>query len=260
MRLGRVLVSSDLNPDYLGCWPLARRAWPAVAGLEPLLVLVARAEEVPGELRSDPLVHVVEPVDGLHTAFQAQCIRLLYPALLEGDEAVVTADVDMLPLNRAYFHTPVSRIDARHFVAYRDVLLWVEEIPICYNAAAPATWREIFGVGDLDDVRARLAAWGAGLEYDGRRGGRGWDTDQVLLYRTLLGRGAEARDIWILDDAYTGHRRLDRALLEEHGGLNDAERRRIERGSYSDYHCVLPNAQFRALNERVVDVAVAVAR
>src|SRR5690348_9948466 len=39
-----VLVASDLNPRYVDYWPLARRAWREVAGLEPILVLVAPPE------------------------------------------------------------------------------------------------------------------------------------------------------------------------------------------------------------------------
>ncbi|MGI8421327.1 MAG: hypothetical protein ACR2MU_03560 [Gaiellaceae bacterium] len=255
LRLTHVLVSSDLEPRYLESWPLAARAWPAVAGLEPVLVLVAREAEVPAPLRDDPRVHVFEPLDGVHTAFQAQCVRLLYPALLQLDGAVLTADVDMLPANSRYFHRPVSRVDERHFVAYRDVLLGSRQIPICYNAALPSTWAEVFTVESLADVRERLRVWAAGIEYAGRRAGPGWDTDQELLYRTLLDWAGRTRRAWILDDHYTGHRRLERAPIEKRRGLTDAERRGVRRGRYSDYHALPPTAELRVLNEQVVDAA-----
>ena len=254
MRLAQVLVASDLNQHYLACWPLARRAWSEIAGVEPVLVLVAPAEEAPEELRSDPQVHVFEPVPGLHTAFQAQCIRLLFPALLETDGAVLTADVDMVPLNRSYFRRPAARIDERHFLCYRDVLLPICQLAICYNAARPDTWRELFAVDGPENVRARLAEWGAGLEYDGVRGGAGWDTDQQILYQTVLDWGRRTRRAWILDDRYTGVRRLERAPLQK-WGLTAADERRLRHGRYSDFHCLLPFREHAELNERVVELA-----
>ena len=250
--LAQVLVASDLNTHYLGCWPLARRAWRAITGLEPLLVLVA--EEAPEELRADPLVRVFEPVAGLHTAFQAQCIRLLYPALLDTDGAVLTADVDMVPLDRRYFRRPAGQVDERHFLCYRDVLLPIGQLPICYNAARPETWRELFDVDGPEAVRTRLAEWGAGLAYDGVRGGAGWDTDQLTLYRTLLEWGRRTRRAWVLDDRYTGFRRLERSPLLKHG-LTAAEERRIRRRGYSDFHLLHPFPQHAELNERVVELA-----
>ena len=60
-------------------------------------MLVADRDAVPRELVSDPAVHVFEPEPSLSTALQAQCIRLLYPALLEAEGGVITSDVDMVP-------------------------------------------------------------------------------------------------------------------------------------------------------------------
>ena len=255
LRLTHVLVSSDLNLRYLECWPLTADAWRSIADLEPVLVLVAPAADVPEELRRDPRVHVVEPIPGVHTALQAQCIRLLYPALLEtGGGGVVTSDVDMVPLNAAYFHRPAGRVDERHFLAYRDILLPSGEIPVCFNAALPRTWGEIFGVSERDDVRARLVEWTAGLAYDGVQGGRGWTTDQLVLHRLLVERGRTHGDVWILDDRYTGYRRLNLELTEP--AVRDrGMRRRIARGRYSDFHCLHPRAQYGDVNEDVVRLA-----
>lgn len=215
-------------------------------------MLVAEEDDVPPALRTDESVRVFAPVGGLHTALQAQCIRLLYPALLDAG-GVLTADVDMVPLNEGYFHRPAGRVDERHFLAYRDALLPGGEIPICYTGARPQTWGDVFAVGGIDDVRERLREWGEGLRYDGVRGGHGWDTDQVVLYATLVARGRAHRDVWILDDRYTGHRRL---VLQPDGwdALHEAAPD-IARGAYSDFHLVLPQAANRELNSAVVDVA-----
>jgi hypothetical protein len=258
LRITHMLTASDVNRRYLDCWPLARRAWREIAGVEPELVLVAREDEVPDDLRDDPHVRVFEPLDNLHTAFQAQCIRLLYPALLETDGGVITSDVDMVPLNRSYFHSSAERIPRDHFLAYRDALLWGDEIPICYNAALPSTWGALFGVATLDDVRARLREWGSGLHYDGERGGHGWDTDQIVLYRTLVERGRSSGDVWILDDRFSGYHRLNTSALGP-GGPEHLVRRGIQRGEYSDYHLFHPYDENREINEKIVTWAIDVA-
>lgn len=255
LRIGTALVASDLASAYLDFWPLARRAWSELVGIDSILVLVAERDDVPAELASDSSVVVYEPSRHLHTAFQAQCIRLLYPALVESDGAVVTSDVDMVPLSAGYFHGPARRVRATDFVAYRDVLLPIGQIPICYNAALPATWAELFGVRSLDDVRARLEAWGEGLEYDGTRGGRGWDTDQEILHRTLTRWGAGTHRAWILDDRATRFCRLERAELRKTGALGEAQERRVRRGWYSDYHALPSSGAFAALNERILELA-----
>jgi hypothetical protein len=259
LRLARALVASDLNRYYLDCWPLARHAWKEVAGLEPALVLVAPAAEVPEELRRDELVHVFEPVAGVSTAFQAQCIRLLYPALLPNEGGVVTSDIDMFPMNRRYFERGAEHVDPMHFVAYRDVLVEAGEMAICYNAALPPTWGEIFDIRTLDDVRQRLIALADGVEYGGIHGGAGWNTDQLVLFRALLDWGRRTRRLWILDDHYTGFRRLDGITLRKVKELDERHRRLLRRGAYSDFHAVHPFAVHAELNELVVDLAAATA-
>ncbi len=164
MRLSHALVACDLNPHYLESWRLVSRGWEEVTGLEPLLVLVADRAKAPPELLRDPRVHLFQPLPGLHTAFQAQCIRLLYPALLETSGAVLISDMELLPMQPGYFHDTVAGVDERFFVAYRgDAFLHRREMPISYNAARPETWSDIFGVRTLGDVSDRLTEWAAGL-------------------------------------------------------------------------------------------------
>lgn len=256
LRLTHALAASDLNPRYLDFWPLVRRAWAEIVGLEPVLVLVAEPGEVPDRLRDDPAVHVFPPLSGVHTAFQAQCIRLLYPALLSAGEGVLISDADMVPMNRRYFHRPVLGVPRHHFVAYRDVYVASGEIPMCYNAALPETWREVFGVDSVDTVRARLAEWAADIDYAGVHGGAGWLTDQQILHRTLLDHARRTHRVWILDDHYTGFRRLERAVLLKKGRLDERDRRLILRGSYTDFHCVHPYSEFGAINDGAVDLAI----
>jgi hypothetical protein len=260
LELTHVLMAVDSNARYLDLWPVAKRAWAEIVGLEPLLVLVAEESDVPAHLADDPCVHVFEPEPALSTVFQAQCIRLLYPALLATEGAVVISDVDMVPMSARYFHRPLARIAREDFVAYRDLLLPLGEIPICYNAALPATWASVFGVRDLNDVRSHLRTWAGGVEYDGTHGGAGWTTDQRRLYRVLLERGRKTRDVWILNDYFTGYRRLERAYVEKWGSLSDDARCGIERNEFSDFHLLRADSDHAAVNAAIVETAIAARR
>lgn len=250
-------MAVDLSTSYLDLWPVARRAWKEIARLEPVLVLIAEPDAVPPKLEADPAVRVFPPEPDLHPAFQAQCIRLLYPPLLDAEGAVLTSDIDMVPMNERYFHRPLMRIDRRHFVSYRDVLPTLGELPICYNAALPATWASLFAIADADDVRARLRSWAEGIDYAGVRGGPGWTTDQRRLHDVLIDRGRRNCDVWILDDDFTGYRRLERAYVEKWRTLSDDARRGIERRAFSDFHLLPADSQDASLNELIVDAAVA---
>jgi hypothetical protein len=258
MRLTHVLLASDLNPRYVEFWPLVSRAWSEIAGVEPVLVLVAREWEVPALLRDDGRVHRFEPLDGVHSAFQAQCIRLLYPALLDAPGAVLISDMELLPMRRGYWHEPLAALDAAFFVSYRDVDHGKGMVAIPFNAAEPATWGEIFGIRTEEDVRERLQRWAHGREYAGVRGGSGWFTDQLVLHDTLGPWGERTGRLWLLDDDYTGFRRLHRARAG--ATLTPGQRRSIRAGRYSDFNAPVPASEHRAVIEEAVELAIAGAR
>jgi len=257
--VGRVLLACDLNSDYLDFWPSTRRAWKEIVGLDAVLVLVAPHDRIPAELRDDSAVVVFEPIAGVHSAFQAQCIRLLYPALIETDGAVLIADIDLYPLRRSYFHDPVRLLDERFFVVYRDERFDRGEIDIMFNAGLPATWGEIFGVATLDDVRSELARWADGLEYDGRRGWPGWYTDQRMLYEKLLSWPARTERLWVLDDQYCHYSRLNRDKLVDEAGLEPWRIEGMRRLDYSDFNCFVPYSEHREINDRVLALGLEIA-
>jgi hypothetical protein len=260
LRLGRVLLASDLNRDYLDFWPSTRTAWKEIVGLDATLVLVGTTDDIPPHLVDDPDVIQFEPIAGVHSAFQAQCIRLLYPAMVETEGAVIIADVDLYPLRASYFHDPVEALDERFFVVYRDERVDRGEIDIMFNAALPATWGEVFRVRTGDDVRSTLATWADGLVYDGRKGWEGWYTDQRTLYRTLVSWPERGERLWVLDDQYCRYRRLNRDKLVDETGLEPWRIEGIRRGEYSDFNCFVPYRDHRELNDRVLALGVEAAR
>jgi hypothetical protein len=256
MRLSHVVLACDLNLDYLEYWPSARRAWLEIVGIEPVLVLIADDSQIPEDLRADPHVRSFPPIPDVHTALQAQCIRLLYPALVQTDDVVLIADVDLYPLRRSYFVDTIAKLDSRFFVSYRDDRMEAGQVVVAYNAATPQTWSEIFGATDLESVRSQLSAWTSTLEYDGRRAWPGWYTDQQLLHRILTHWPEASHRWWVMDDAYTRHRQLDRLELEEEHGLTPARRDAIRRLEYSDYICLFPYREHREMNDLVLHLGL----
>jgi hypothetical protein len=259
-RLSHVLLACDLNSDYLDFWPTTRKAWKEIVGLDASLVLVAERDAIPAALRDDPAVIPFEPVEGVHPTFQAQCIRLLYPALIETPGAVIISDIDLYPLRRSYFRDPVSRLDARFFVVYRDDRVDRAEFDMMFNAGSPATWGEVFDVDGISDVRAHLAAWADGMQYDGRRGWDGWYTDQRMLYQKLTTWPARSERLWVLDDQYCGYSRLNRDKLVNEDGLEPWRVAGLRRLEYSDFNCFVPYRDHRAINERVLEIGLEVSR
>ncbi|MBY6266395.1 hypothetical protein EI613_31525 (plasmid) [Azospirillum sp. 412522] len=265
MRLAACLVACDDNPLYLDFLPLVHKVWTELVGVRVKIVLIADA--IPDSCRpwADDIV-LFPPLPGVSTAFQAQCIRLLYPALMEPDcdgGAVVISDMDMIPMSRRYFADSIAGLPDDHFAVYRGNVLIHDsaQIAICYNAARPAVWAEVVGgsagggLRDMDDVRRILAGWAARCpEYDGTHGGQGWSFDQQALF-SLVGhwarQGTNRERLTVLSDAQTGFDRLDRLDLMRAGGLSALQGERVRAHLYADCHLLRPQSVHGAFNAHI---------
>lgn len=257
MHLGCCLVASDLNDEYINFYPIVHRTWLKLLGIRAKLVLIA--DEIPHSLKhlSDD-IFLFPPLPHIHSAFQAQCIRLLYPALLEREAnggAVLISDIDMIPMNQSYYAGSIAQLPDDSFVAYRgNVLMSAREIPICYNAARPATWSALFGtISSIEDVRRRLSDWFSAFSaYDGKHGGAEWNADQRILHDAVMAWQTQKNGrVVLLDDDATGYRRLDRAEISHIGGLTTEHMARVRAGAYSDCHMMRPHARHRRINHAI---------
>jgi hypothetical protein len=171
----------------------------------------------------------------------------LYPGLLHSIAgAVLISDVDMAPLNRSYYVKALAPHLEEAFVSLRSVLVRSRQLAICYTAATPKTWRELFPVTTEYAVRATLRRWYAAIEYSGDHGGAGWSEDQRLLFRAATAYQHHV----VLPDAVTGFRRLCRSAFR----LTWLVRRRITAGAYSDFHMLRPQRVHAAKNAEVLEL------
>jgi hypothetical protein len=244
MKIGTVVTATDLNPMYSDFIPNFVKAWKAVLP-EADVHIVLIADEIPESLKpwSTHLI-LSKPIDGMKTAFQAQCIRLLYPRQVARDEGVLITDMDMLPGNRRYYVEGAARGDRDSFVVYRDVC-FPGEIAMCYNVAHPKTWTSMFGSEETDVI---LQRWYTGTGYDGNHGGVGWGTDQVMFKRIF--------DQWtghkvVLNDGLTQFTRLDR--IHPWNFVNRTQlRKTLLIGHFCDYHCLRPYSENKDINDFIV--------
>jgi len=247
MKVGTVLVATDLNPLYSEFIPSFIAAWNTlIPEADVCVVLVADA--IPESLLPyEKNIALFAPIPGIHTAFQAQCIRLLYPRQITRNEGVLITDMDMLPLLRRYYVDPIAAIPDDHFVVYRDDCL-PDEIAMCYNIAHPSTWASVFGDEDIATI---LPRWYSTANYSGERGGSGWNTDQRILVREFTNWNGNKT---MLKDVDTEFHRLDRDarayLFNNEMYLKDA----ILSGFFVDYHCFRPYSEFKQRNDFICNV------
>ncbi len=264
MRLSRCLVASDSNPDYVGFVDLVRSAWRDCVGIDLSLVLVA-SQLPPNVGRHEDVVTMFEPVPDVPTAFQAQCIRLLWPSMMRDDGAVIISDMDMAPLSRRYFTAALPTLPDDSFVVYRSGLLEaVGQLPICYNAARPGTWAEVFpGMRDPQDVRDVLANWWqiASPSWELRKvGNNGWTFDQSHLFDRVTAWSETKPEAHLvkLDDRALRFRRFHRrkATLGAESRLFPVQEwvlgHAIRRGYFTDSHLEQPPDLNARLNGSIV--------
>jgi len=244
MKIGTIVTATDLNPLYSDFIPNFVKAWKAVIP-EADIRIVLIAEEIPESLRPwESNLVLFKPIEGIHTAFQAQCIRLLYPREVTRDEGVLITDMDMLPGNRSYYVDSVRSLSSDAFVVYRDVC-FPDEIAMCYNVARPAVWGGVFGNEPTDVI---LRRWYEGTGYDGTHGGVGWGTDQSIFKKMF---DAWVGDKIVLNDKITNFTRLDRA--EPWNFANRTQlRNTLLIGYFCDYHCLRPYSENKDINDFIV--------
>lgn len=238
MKLGTILTATDANPLYANFIPIFITAWKKlVPEADICIMMVANSIPAQFDVYRDH-IKLFPPIPGIHTAFQAQCIRLLTPRDIQRDEAVLITDIDILPMSRRYYVDTIRDLATDAFVVYREVLM-PEQIAMCYCAAHPTTWTSMFG---SESTTTLLSRW---YSPDYTLYKRGWYTDQIQLvtaYNAWSGKKV------VLRDRDTGFKRLNRDS-ETYRFRNFAD---IAAECYTDYHALRPYMDHKAFNDQVV--------
>lgn len=173
------IISSDMNKAYYDFYPVVKQAWEKL-GIETVFLLISN--EIPVSLkRYCKDIVLFPPIDGVHTAFQAQCIRILYPCLIKTTNAVITSDIDLVPFQSRFFNKQVSN---RDFLVFRDCISNFAQYPICYCAATPGAWKEVFQIETSKDIVDTIIKWYSAIsDYKvSSPSSLGWACDQIMLF------------------------------------------------------------------------------
>lgn len=247
MKIDLCLLACDLNPDYYTFFGFVKKCWEEIVGIKCILILVAN--EIPTALLNykDSII-LFPPLENIPTAFQAQCIRLLYPGLLGSSyKCILISDMDIIPLNREYF---VRDIEETMFCVYRNVIsAEYKQYPMCYCAGSPKKWSSMFGIRSIHDVLEKLSAWYTKDDYEiSSAYSEMWAQDQRQLYNAC-----QNEDVQLLTDKETGFKRLDRADISFIYNHIDEIKRNVINGKYSDFHLPRPYQNHEGLLNEVVN-------
>ena len=247
MIVDTCIVSSNLNPFYYDFYPIVRRAWKELCNVRCFLLLIA--DHIPQSLQPyEEDIILFPPIPNTSDILVSQIIRILYAGLLPTNNAVITSDVDILPLSSKYFIDSTKNVDENKFVNYRFDTDSGGQLLMCYNAAPTKVWKDIFGCNNVDDVKNKL------IEYDElcksfkntRMHGDGWFTDQVILTEKVMEKISQNPSvIHKLNDRDTNFRRLDR---HDNPNENDLKNER-----YADYHMPRPFEAYKVQITNIVD-------
>lgn len=251
MKLDCVLTSCNNNPLYIDFIPIFVNTWKKLyPSIDVKIVLVA--DSIPSEFvdYTDNII-LFPPIDGVNDAFISQIIRLVYPAILTYEGAVLITDIDILPMNRTYYSAPLEPLTNDKFVHYRNgVMIWrnIPQYAMCYNAAPPAVWKELVGVNNVDEVRSWIIA-NNNTSYSGIPDGSGWYSDQAMLYSLLSSWSKKDTHLVILKDNDIGFNRLDRGNIPKIFEILQ----NVQNLQYSDYHAMRPYKTYKQFNDFIVN-------
>lgn len=226
MKIDHVILSSNDNPDYINFWPIVSEAW-SLMGVEPILIYTGEKNI---KLKGNIINFNSKKLD---SAFVAQNIRILFPALLENKNCIVS-DIDNLPLSKKYFLDSVIKFADDSFIIYRPEACPPNMISMMWNLANSSTWKEIFKIENIKDIHRKLNRW-YNYKYSVR--GKAWYTDQIKL-RKYVNKFAinNHKRIILLNDDELNFKRFNRTELDEHFKIMKTKPESI----FSDFHMPRP--------------------
>ena len=255
MIISHVVASTNSNPLYYNFIPIFIKAWQHLFPEVNIVIIVINPtndndlQEILTQY-SDYIIQYSIDIS-ISTVFVSQVIRLLYPAIIDSNNGVIITDIDMIPMNKEYYHDTIKTIDNNMFITFRDVLVSRNEFPICYNIATPNIWKELFDIKELKDIEIRLKELYFDIDYDSKHGGIGWSFDQKYLFKIII----DYDHLMILNDIITKFNRLDRSnliqLLKKDKNIIFEQ---INNSKYSDYHMLRPYDKFKDINLKILNV------
>lgn len=239
MKTDICLVSCDLNPTYIDFYPLVKKFWLEKTGIQTKLILIS--DFIPHDLlafKED--IILFHPIKNIPTPFQAQVIRILYPALLdEYENGIILSDMDLIPLSYDFYIKNIENYNNDSFIVYRNVIEEYKQYPICFCNAPSKIWKDIFKINKVEDICNLIQSWYHSLPPSDYKISDpysiGWALDQLKLFEYVNNWNGNKI---LLNDHNNGFKRLDRSDISKMN-INEIKNN-IQNNIYTDFHLLRP--------------------
>ena len=197
MKIDLVLTACNNNNSYLNMYPLVYKVWKKRFNLDCYLILIDNS--IPDFLKPyENYIILYSPIEGINTIYIAQTIRILYPAMFDNKNILIT-DMDIIPVLKTHFIDSVQDLSENAFIAYTDRYIKQKMLAICYNVANSNTWKKIFSINNINDITNLLKNW-YDINYEGIKNTKGWFLDQQKLYENVIKYKTEENEVIFLQD------------------------------------------------------------
>ena len=243
MKLDCILTAVNINLLYIDFIPIFIKTWNKLYPLTDIKIILI-SNNIPDEFKiySNNII-LFPPLEGISTAFTAQYIRILYPAILNYSNGILITDIDMLPMNRNFFIKNFKKYTTNKFIYTGGDIL--NQYFICYNIATPKIWSEIFSIKSIQDIKDRIINVFNNNIYVEGHGNIGWSIDQEDLYK-YINKWSNKRDNFIILNNSRPNR-----LNRNNFSLNDNIIKNIINGVYDDYHAWRPFKKYAEINNKI---------
>jgi len=248
MKIDICLTATNTKSIYINQIPNFIKVW-SLMDIEPRIILVNH--EIPEKFKQyETFIILFDPakykLENLQTAYIAQNIRNLYPALFSPDKTVMISDIDIVPISRPFFVDNIKSMESSAFVNYRR---YNGQLNICYNVALSSTWSRIFGIKTIEDVIKQLED-NYNKNYDSNKNCPGWFSDQEILTSKITEyEKLNLGQVIYFDKLGFKVHRLDKRDRKEIMTKKQDIIKNI--GNYTDFHMTSKNQRYIDLSEEI---------
>ena len=207
MILTDVLTACDLNPNYYKFIPIFIKAWKTLFPDINIHIILISSKLIDELKPYEEYIKLFPPLKNISTAFIAQTIRVLYPAILDkATGGIIITDMDMIPMGKHYYTAQIKEFETSKFICYRPLdCVGENQMVICYNVAHYNIWGDIFKIKTKNDIVNTLRNIYNDNDYENIHGGKGWCLDQLYLYRSTQDWNEKTKSLIILNEKLVEH-------------------------------------------------------
>jgi hypothetical protein len=222
MKIDYVIISSDDNPMYKDFYPIVAKRWLSL-GCKTYYVNITDTDEI---IENEfGIIHKIKACDFVSTGFQSQVVRLFASNFIDGN--LLMSDIDMLPINRDYYHQYNSELTDDNVIIYSGQPYGnVPYYPMCYILSHSKNYKKYLNIENLtftEYCKILLSRYG-----------EKWNTDENFMYDEFQ----KYLDKMVVKTDRNFSRRIDRS-----NWIYDIEL--IKSGYYIDSHLLRPYINFK---------------